>query len=302
VSDLGKRRALAARGLLLVLLLGPAAAHAEGKVAALDYTTRGIKPQLGSVYSERFALFLRKQGVTVTTSKDLATVLSLERQKQLLGCADASTACMSELVGALGVEALVTGQLAKVGKSLQLLVKLVDARSAATIFSLSRTLKDEEEVLEALEAAAPEAAVALARAFPIAPVARSEPVVAPPPVLPVEPPSLAPGVLAWRQPAGPWVLTSLGGLALGVGGGLLLASALLVPAAPTIDVTPSAQVALEARAQRFQLIGAITAGAGAAVLTAGLVWLGLSPGPQQPPAVSLWLDARGGGLQVGAGW
>jgi len=285
--------------LLAIALLCPATVRADAKVGALDFTTRGLKSQLGPVYSERFAFFLRRQGLTVTTSKDLATVLSLERQRQLLGCADASSTCMSELVGALGVEALVTGQLARVGKSLQLLVKLVDARTAATLFSLSKTLKDEEEVLEALEAAAPDAAAAVERAFPSAPVAKPEPVVAQPPR--AEQPSPAPRVITWRQPAGPWLVTSLGGLALGAGGGLLLASALLVPATPTADVTPSAQAALQVQAQRLLLIGAITAGASAAVLAAGLVWLGLSPGPQQP-GVSLWLDARGGGLQVSAGW
>ncbi len=283
---------------LLLSLLATLPVHAEVKVATMDFTTRGLQAKAGAAWAERFALYLRKEGLSVTTTRDIAAVLSLERQKQLLGCSEGQATCLTELAGALGVEAVVTGQVGRVGKSLQVTVKVVNATTAAAIFELTRSLKTEDEVLEALEAAAPEAARKVALAFPTPVATPDVPRDTPQPVLtPAAPPKVAvtpPPLPARAAPVGPWVVTSVGGVALGAGAGLLLASALTAPTAVSADVTPSAATALDARAARLRTLGGVTAGVGAVVMATGLVWLARSgaAGGADAPTVSLSLDGR----------
>src|SRR5512140_1503956 len=60
---------------------------------------------------------LRQQsGASVITARDLASLLSLEKQKQMLGCTTES--CMAELAGAVGADRVVAGDVAKLEKSL----------------------------------------------------------------------------------------------------------------------------------------------------------------------------------------
>ncbi|MGC4119562.1 MAG: hypothetical protein QM765_34325 [Myxococcales bacterium] len=70
----------------------------------------------------------RRPGMQVTSSKDIESSLGFERQKQLLGCSDAT--CLAEVGGALGVDKLVTGTLGKLGNSAVLSVQLLDAKKS----------------------------------------------------------------------------------------------------------------------------------------------------------------------------
>lgn len=272
------------RVLVLVTLLTSFFTHAatpEVRAASVDFSTRGLKPQLGSVFSERFALFLRDQGIAVTTSKDISAMLSVERQRQLLGCAEGSETCLTELAGALGVTALITGQVGRIGRTFQLSVRVLDARNAATLFVLSKTLKTEEEVLEALEAAAPEAAEKLKAAFLVVPAVEPQPPAPPPPLNVVTAPPVERKVVDAVAPGrsvGPWVLTASASGALGGGAALLLTSVFMTTGAVNAELTPSAYSALVAQAERLRLVGAITAGVGAAALVGGLLWLALPRG------------------------
>ena len=74
----------------------------------------------------------------VARGKDMVALLGVERQKQLLGCSDAASSCMAELAGALGADGLVTGQLARIGKSFQLNVKVLAADGSRTLDLLAR--------------------------------------------------------------------------------------------------------------------------------------------------------------------
>src|SRR3990167_7365998 len=49
-------------------------------------------------------------GVQVMTARDLSTVLGMERQKQLLGCAE-NHACVVEMTAALGADGVIVGDL-----------------------------------------------------------------------------------------------------------------------------------------------------------------------------------------------
>lgn len=273
--DVGEWGVPMIRWVLALTTVWAVCAQAEVRVASMDFSTRGVKTQLGSLYAERFALYLRKQGLTVTTSKDVAAVLSLERQRQLLGCADASSSCMAELVGALGVDVLVTGTLMRVGKGTQVSVKLVNSHSAETLFQVSKLVKEDDEVLDLLESSAADAAPAVKAAF--APVQPPAPEPTKPQVVneavPVRPPPASQVVtLVQPQPVGPWVLGGAGAMAVGAGGALLLASVFMVPPTATVDVPPSAHAALSSQAKQFQLIGTVTASVGAAAVIGAIVW------------------------------
>ena len=82
---------------VLLLISGVTFAAETPKLATIEFQTRGVDRRLGSTLSDRFAVFLRKRGATVFSQKDIAAVLSLERQRQLLGCVDASSSCAAEL-------------------------------------------------------------------------------------------------------------------------------------------------------------------------------------------------------------
>jgi hypothetical protein len=82
--------------------------------------------------SELLAQGLEHRGLKVMTPRAIAAVLGNERQKQLLGC---SETCVTELAGALGVDALLVGDLAKLGTDWAVTVRLVAAQSGETIAS-----------------------------------------------------------------------------------------------------------------------------------------------------------------------
>src|SRR5262245_45592158 len=64
-------------------------------------------------FSEHLAQQLAAAGAKVTSDREISAVLGLERKRQLMGCPEGATQCMTELAGALGVDALVIGDIAK---------------------------------------------------------------------------------------------------------------------------------------------------------------------------------------------
>lgn len=72
---------------------------------------------------------VRDQGFAVITPADVSAVLGLERQRQLMGCAESS--CLAELGGALGVDYIVRGTVAVLGSSTAITLSLVDKRGIA---------------------------------------------------------------------------------------------------------------------------------------------------------------------------
>src|SRR5262249_1118110 len=73
---------------------------------------------------------LHKLGVFKVTSKDdIRAMLSHEKERSLLGCEDAS--CLAEIGGALGVEYLVTGTVAKLDKRTTIDLPLVNIRKGS---------------------------------------------------------------------------------------------------------------------------------------------------------------------------
>jgi TolB-like protein len=81
---------------------------------------------------------------------EMTTLLGIERQRQLLGCSEDSSACLAELSGALGAQWVVSGQLSRVGGELRLHLKLLDQRRSKVVARESVTAAGDRELLALL--------------------------------------------------------------------------------------------------------------------------------------------------------
>jgi hypothetical protein len=115
-------------------------------------TPVGLPASRAAFFSEALAGALSRAGARVTTQKAIAEVLGLERQKQLLGCGESS--CAIELANALGADAIVSGEVAALGESVQCNVKVVSSKNGETLESLQLRARTEEAMLDELEQAA----------------------------------------------------------------------------------------------------------------------------------------------------
>jgi len=123
--------------LLLVLSASP-------KLAAPGFTCTGVNAGICDAYLEHFVANLTAKGVTVMTKSNVAEVMGIERQRQLLGCNDEKTAaCLTELVGALGVATLLSGTVAKLESGYVATLKLIDGQDGTTRWSATARVDDE---------------------------------------------------------------------------------------------------------------------------------------------------------------
>lgn len=147
--------------MLVLSLLVLSASPAPLKVAVPDFSVISVDRESAAFFMDRFANRLRTRGLAVTTPAEIASVLGLERQKQLLGCSDSSSSCQAEIAAALGADAIVNARVARFGQRFELSLTLIDPSNAAVLASLSPSAADEGKVLETLDAAADEFATKL---------------------------------------------------------------------------------------------------------------------------------------------
>jgi hypothetical protein len=81
----------------------------------------------------------------VASQRDIAAVLGLERQRQLLGCSEESS-CLAELSGALDARLVVSGTLNRVGGTYQLTLQSIDPRKAQPVGRSLRSARTFEDV------------------------------------------------------------------------------------------------------------------------------------------------------------
>lgn len=213
----------------VALLLSAGSANADKiSLASPGFSTVKIDPKLGSFYADHFAQQLVLHGgLSVITQSEIQSLLGFERQKQLLGCADDSNSCIAELAGALGVDALITGNVGRVGKRFVINIKIVASRDSRALSVQSGQVTDEDALLDFLNEAAGRSAADVKRELgkqkapdvvvesaPLKPPAAVETPLAPPPEVTV-------GVER-RGFTGPALVSGIAGGALLVGGGVFL--------------------------------------------------------------------------------
>src|SRR5512138_2024399 len=139
---------------MVACLLAVVIAAAPPKLAVLQVAAgEGVPASTAAAITEAVVAEVRKQSrAEVITQREIASILSLENQKAMLGCQ--TDACMAELGGALGADRLVAGDLAKPGESFLLHLRVVDVKKVRVAAQADRRLRGGtiDDVLDVLPA------------------------------------------------------------------------------------------------------------------------------------------------------
>lgn len=154
--------------MLLPVLLLSVLGTEPVKLAAPGLQLVDFDQQLADLCLERFVTVLgADQTVRVTTAKDIQQALGMERQRALLGCSDdgARASCLAELAGGLGVDAILSGSIGKVGSSITITLRVVRAGDGADVASVSERVDSTDALQEWLDAEAPRMRARVLKAF-----------------------------------------------------------------------------------------------------------------------------------------
>lgn len=125
-----------------------APADAEGRrvlrVAVYGFDAAGADDRLVRIVASAVVAEVRKlQRVSVVTLEEVKVLLDFEAQKQLAGCSQES--CLAEIAEALGVDVIVTGQMAQVGPQTVFGLKRLDQHSAKVVGAVTKTIEAEDK-------------------------------------------------------------------------------------------------------------------------------------------------------------
>ncbi|WP_224360715.1 hypothetical protein [Hyalangium versicolor] len=118
-------------------------------------------PAIASLLASRLA---ESPKLKVLTQRDIETMLSTERQRQLLGSGSCSSqgACLEELSNAVGARYVVTGRLDQFGSKYLLTVSLLDTYSGRSLARPRAEADSSEDLLQIAEAVGEQLLVELA--------------------------------------------------------------------------------------------------------------------------------------------
>jgi hypothetical protein len=248
-------------------------AAAPVQVVVLDARTAGsVAPQTGALIAEEVARSLPPSAFKVTTSAQLAAVLGLERQRQLLGCSGDGSSCAAELASALGADVVVQSTLSAVDGGLRCDVAFISGRDGSTLERATVDGPSDSALLQRLHEELGSAAATL--------FGRERPGS-----------RLEPGSRGWRRWA--WIPALAGGALLASGGALFGVTSSTWSSLTTRELTPgeARELAAQGRSQQTWAWALTGAGAAALIAAAGLFVLGAPVEPR----VTLAPVASGGG-------
>ncbi|MBL8937216.1 MAG: hypothetical protein JNM69_21835 [Archangium sp.] len=239
------------------------------RLAAPAWDAVEVPPEKAQFFALHLASALRARGLSVVTSQDIAAILGVERQKQLLGCNETGSSCMLELSNALGAQLVLTGVVAKLESSYQVNLRVLSGVDGKVVAQELVRADSQEKLLFALD----DAARSLERQLE-----------------PKAPPGSARG-LAWVPAVGAGVFAVAGAIFSGLA---LERSAtldrMLVP-----GVTREALAPVVSAGQTFELLGwtgfGLAAGAGVTALV--LFFVGAPPAPVSFFVTPSGVGARG---------
>ena len=139
---------------MLAPLVSLALVAAPLTLAAPEFQGAQVKPEVVRFASEHVAQRLTAHGIRVVTSRQIATLLGMERQRQLMGCAEDDASCTLELGNALGAEVVMLGDLAQLGRTFVVNVKVMRSRDGLQLAAASVTAASEDALPAALDQAA----------------------------------------------------------------------------------------------------------------------------------------------------
>lgn len=213
-----------------------------------------INPSESEYYADTLCEDLNGLKLKVSTARDIATVLGVQRQKELLGCTESG--CFTELAGALGADGIVVGDVGKIGDEYALNVKVLKPDGAVLALFNARIDKA-EHVRDTLNDAARSLAHQLAQVL-------SRPELEPPPLTPVV--AAKPSRRIWA--IAPAVVAVVG---FGIGTGLQLGASDQYSALMSATFDKAARDARDS-GKGMELGGNIALTVGAVALVAAVVW------------------------------
>jgi TolB-like protein len=133
--------------LLTALLATLSAAPAAGqrpKLVVMQLTPGGgVDAQVAAALTETVSVEVSQRGFfDVLTNQDINTLLGMERQRQMAGCAEESSSCLTELAGALGARFVMNGSLTQLGDAFQLNLQTLDTKTAQPLGRATRIARD----------------------------------------------------------------------------------------------------------------------------------------------------------------
>ena len=125
----------------------PAKAGGGGKIAILDIQTTGVDPSYVNILTEILSTEVEALAIydSVIAGRDIATMMGFERQRELVGCDHEE--CLVELGGALGVDRIIAGHVAKIGKVYIVQIKMINVLEHRPEKRIYETVKGTEDVL-----------------------------------------------------------------------------------------------------------------------------------------------------------
>ncbi len=243
-----------------VVVLGAAVGSGPVKVAVPGFTVSGVDGVQGEAWVDRFVTLLGAEGAfKLTTSRDIQQVLGIERQRELLGCTDAQASCLAELAGALGVDAILTGTVAKSGAGFSATLRALRAGDGSQVAAVTGRLKDIDALQDWLDAQVPEVSRQLRVAFGLV---REDAA------------GLTPGVASTGSSSRVRLVPVIAGGLIAVAGGVLFG--LSKGNAATLKTTPLTREQIDSNVTTGRTLEGVGLGmliAGAVVLAVGVVWL-----------------------------
>jgi hypothetical protein len=135
---------------LCVVLAAAAGNEVTFKAASAGLSVTGVPADRAEFYSEYVAQQLVAGGLKVVTPKEVASLLGMERQRQLLGCSDQGS-CIAEIASALGADGVVQGEVARLENGgYQVSLKVVWSRDARPLALFSGRAIDEPGLLDVM--------------------------------------------------------------------------------------------------------------------------------------------------------
>lgn len=135
---------------ILLALLFTSAAWAEpikGRVAVMDLVPSGADPAMTKTLTRLLSVELSRSGAVQTVgSDDVAALIGIERQRQLMGCND--SACLADL-GALDARYVLTGTVGKVGSGYVVSAQILDTTKAQVVTRAVQRASNDEQLAAA---------------------------------------------------------------------------------------------------------------------------------------------------------
>ena len=111
------------------------------RVAVYSFELQNVPVGIGQVVTDALLAEVRKmEGISAIGMEEITQMISLEAQKQMLGC-EASESCLAQIAGALGVDELITGTLTELADGRVILIRRIDQRQAKVIEAVQKRLK-----------------------------------------------------------------------------------------------------------------------------------------------------------------